>query len=91
MSDEDIREVFAAGAAIAGLDFDSTTNKTQFGVSIAGFGDANNVGIGIGQVWDSDDMGDVLFSFKTVVDEVELDGDSHRPWVGSAVWKVDLF
>ena len=91
ISDEDVREVFAGAMAIAGIDFTNTTDKTQFGLSAAGFGSANNIGIGIGQVWDSDDIGDILFSFKTLVDEVELDGQSERPWVASAVWKVQLW
>ena len=40
-SDDDISEMFAASAAMAGLDFDSTTTKTQLGVAV-GFYDGED-------------------------------------------------
>lgn len=90
ISDDDIQEVFAGATAMAGIDFDSTTKKLQLGISLSGFGSANNVGIGVGQVLEFGQKQDLLFSFKTLVDEVEIDGDSERPWVAAAVWKVNL-
>lgn len=90
ISSSDIREVFAGATAMSGIDFDSTTKKLQLGISLSGFGSANNVGVGIGQVIEFGDSQDLLFSFKTLVDEVEIDNKSRRPWVASAIWKVNL-
>lgn len=84
-TDDEISEVFAAATAMSGLDFDSTTTKTQIGIAVGGYDSEQNMAVGIGKVWDSDRMGDILFSFKTVVQESGR-GDA-RPWVGSAVWK----
>lgn len=87
-SDDEITEMFAAATAMSGLDFDSTTNKTQFGIAIGGYDGEENLAIGIAQVWDSDTVGDTLFSLKTTVKE--SGHNDKRPWVASAVWKVDF-
>ena len=87
-TDKEITEVFAASTAMSGLDFDSTTNKLQLGLAIGGYGSEENLAVGIGKVWDSDRIGDVLFSFKTTVDTSGRNNE--RPWVGSAGWKVTL-
>lgn len=84
-TDDEVSEIFAAATAMSGLDFDSTTTKTQIGIAIGGYAGEENMAIGVGKVWDSQRMGDVLFSFKTTIDESGR--DDARPWVGSAVWK----
>jgi Collagen triple helix repeat (20 copies) len=84
-TDDEIAEVFAAATAMSGLDFDSTTTKTQIGIAIGGYDGEENMAIGVGKVWDSQRMGDVLFSFKTTIEESGR--GNARPWVGSAVWK----
>jgi hypothetical protein len=84
-TNDEISEVFAASTAMSGLDFDSTTTKLQIGLAIGGYDGEENMAIGVGKVWDSDRMGDVLFSFKTTVQEAGQ--GNARPWVGSAVWK----
>ena len=83
LSDDDVSELFAGATAMAGLDFDSTTYKTQVGVAAGFYDGENSLAIGIGKVWDSDRVGDVLFSLKTTVDEL----NGHRPVVGAAIWK----
>jgi hypothetical protein len=83
MSDDDISELFAGATAMAGLDFDSTTTKTQVGIAVGFYDGEDSMAIGIGKVWDSDQMGDILFSVKTTVDEL----NGHRPVVGAAIWK----
>lgn len=84
-TDQEISELFAASTAMSGLDFDSTTTKMQIGIAIGGYDGEENMAVGIGKVWDSDKMGDILFSFKTTVQE--SGANNARPWVGSAVWK----
>lgn len=84
-TDEEISEVFAASFAMSGLDFDSTTTKLQLGIAVGGYDGEENMAIGIAKVWDSQNVGDVLFSFKTTVQE--SGASNARPWVGSAVWK----
>ncbi|MHA1806205.1 MAG: collagen-like triple helix repeat-containing protein [Candidatus Thorarchaeota archaeon] len=84
-TDSEISETFAAATAMSGLDFDSTTTKLQLGIAVGGYDGEENMAIGIGKVWDSNDMGDILFSFKTTVQESGR--NDARPWVGSAVWK----
>ena len=83
LSDDDVSELFAGATAMAGLDFDSTTYKTQVGIAAGFYDGENSLAIGIGKVWDSDRVGDVLFSLKTTVDEL----NGHRPVVGAAIWK----
>jgi len=83
LSDDDVSELFAGATAMAGLDFDSTTYKTQIGIAAGFYDGENSLAIGIGKVWDSDRVGDVLFSLKTTVDEL----NGHRPVVGAAIWK----
>ena len=84
-TDDEISEMFAAATAMSGLDFDSTTTKTQIGIAIGGYDGEENMAIGVGKVWDSQRMGDILFSFKTTIEESGR--GNARPWVGSAVWK----
>lgn len=83
LSDDEISELFAGATAMAGLDFDSTTTKTQVGLAVGYYDGEDSLAIGIGKVWDSEKMGDVLFSLKTTVDEL----NGHRPVVGAAIWK----
>ena len=83
LSDDDISELFAGATAMAGLDFDSTTTKTQVGLAVGFYDGEDSLAIGVGKVWDSERMGDVLFSLKTTVDEL----NGHRPVVGAAIWK----
>jgi len=83
LSDDEISELFAGATAMAGLDFDSTTTKTQVGLAVGYYDGEDSLAIGIARVWDSERMGDVLFSIKTTVDEL----NGHRPIVGAAIWK----
>ena len=83
LSDDEISELFAGATAMAGLDFDSTTTKTQVGLAVGYYDGEDSLAIGIGKVWDSERVGDVLFSLKTTVDEL----NGHRPIVGAAIWK----
>jgi len=87
-TDSEITEMFAASSALSGLDFDSTTNKLQLGLALGGYGSQSDLAFGIAKSWDSDKTGDVLFSFKTTLQESGKDGE--RPWTVSAVWKVDI-
>lgn len=87
-SDDELDEAFAAATAMAGIDFDNTTEKLQLGLAIGSYGGEEQVAIGVGKVFNSDQMGDILFSFKTTIQEYGR--DDNRPWVGSAVWKVNL-
>ena len=87
-TNSEISEMFAASSAMSGLDFDSTTNKLQLGLSIGGYGSDTDMAVGIAKSWDSDKTGDVLFSFKTNV--LQSGKDSERPWTASAVWKVQI-
>ena len=87
-TDSEVSEMFAASSALAGLDFDSTTNKLQLGLSVGGYGSQTDMAVGIAKSWDSDKTGDVLFSFKANVQEVGH--DNKRPWTASAVWKLNL-
>jgi len=89
-SNDDLDQMFAASTAMAGIDFDSTTSKLQLGVALGGFNGENQGAVGIGKVWNNDTVGDVLFSFKTTIDEVGRSSDEARPWVASAVWKVRI-
>jgi len=87
-TDSEITEMFAASSAMSGLDFDSTTNKLQLGLALGGYGSQTDLAVGVAKNWDSDKTGDVLFSFKTTLQESGDDGK--RPWVVGAVWKVNL-
>ena len=89
-TDDELDEMFAASTAMAGIDFDSTTDKLQLGVALGGYGSEQQGAIGIGKVWNNDNVGDVLFSFKTTLKEVGRDSDEKRPWVAAATWKVRL-
>ena len=87
-TDDELDEMFAASTAMAGIDFDNTTDKLQLGVALGGYGSEQQGAIGIGKVWNNDNVGDVLFSFKTTLNEVGRDSDEKRPWVAAATWKV---
>ena len=89
-TDDELDEMFAASTAMAGIDFDNTTDKLQLGVALGGYGSEQQGAIGIGKVWNNDNVGDVLFSFKTTLKEVGRDSDEKRPWVAAATWKVRL-
>lgn len=92
LDQNDFDEMFAAGFALSGIDFTNTTNALQLGVGVGGFGNEIQTAVGVALLVDSDKMGDVLFSFKTLVEEVGLDdGNEHRPWSASAVWKVKIW
>jgi len=87
-TNSEISEMYAATSALSGLDFDSTTNKLQLGISAGGYGSQTDLAVGIAKSWDSDKTGDVLFSFKTNLQE--SGHDDKRPWTASAVWKLNL-
>ena len=89
-TDDDLGEMFAASMAISGIDFTNTTEALQIGVGVGGWGDDVEAAIGVGYLADIDATGDILFSFKTTVEEVGPSGDEHRAWVGAAVWKVRI-
>ena len=89
-TDDDLGEMFAASMAISGIDFTNTTEALQLGVGCGGWDDDVECAIGVGYLADIDATGDILFSFKTTVEEVGPSGDEHRAWVGAAVWKVKI-
>lgn len=90
-TDDDISEMFAASSAMAGIDFTNTTNALQLGIGFGGFGGEVTTAIGAGLLYDSDAVGDILFSYKTTVEEIGPSGDEHRAWAASAVWKVKIW
>jgi autotransporter adhesin len=91
LSSGDFDQMFAAGFAMSGIDFTNTTNALQLGIGVGGWGGEVQTAIGAGLLLDSDSVGDILVSFKTTVEEVEVGDDKHRPWVAAAVWKVKLW